>query len=191
MGKRLQKLRAINSGASEEIKVKAREKYYLARADRRFLAIEILNLFLVMIVVMSIIFFLMPEKDFVREGMSLFYPESVVDEQLSQLPQPPLSYLIFAAVLAGSFWIYNMSSWFRKTGETEYSGRMLALQFVLVLLLFLSTAFYFDPAINIIPPPYSYILFGLLVLGLIALFLYVRFWRGQSEAKGRNTKAKA
>ncbi len=191
MGGKLEKLREINKGASEEIKVKALEKYYLAKADRRFIAIELLNLFLVMIVIMSIVFFLMPEKDFVREGMSFFYSSEVVDEQLSQLPRPPLSYLLFAIVLAGSFWIYNMSSWFRKTGETEQSRRILALRFALVLMIFLSIAFYFDPAINIIPPPYSYLVFGLLLLGLIALFLYVRFWREQSEAKGSKPKAKA
>ncbi len=171
----LAKAREINREATRVIAESAKQKLKRAKDVHQAIAIELINLILILAIIIAAIFFVVPDEPVVRKILESIYPPERVDEHLMQLPQPPLSYVLFIIVVVAAVWIYSYTSWFRA--GTKKSRKMLALEAAIVVLLFISIIIYFDPTINIIPPPFSYLVFGTLLVALICVFFYVSQWR--------------
>lgn len=172
---KLGKAKQITSDATPLLNEVMREKVHKARKDPRVVALEVIQLLLVLMVALAGFFFLLPDKPFIRKLLSLYYPQELVEEYLLQLPQPPLSYVLFAVVVIAAVWVYSYTNWYRH--ERKQSRKLLSAEIVLLLLIFLSAYLYFDPALNAIPEPFGYVIFGSLIALLIIFFIYIRFFR--------------
>lgn len=171
---KLGKAKRITSDATPLLNEVMREKLHKARVDPRVVALEVIQLLLTLMVALAGFFFLLPDKPLIGELLSIYYPQELVGEYLLQLPQPPVSYALFAVVVIAALWVYSYTNWYRH--ERRQSRKLLSAEIALLLLIFASAYLYFDPAINIIPPPFSYVVFGGLIALLIIFFIYIRFF---------------
>lgn len=173
--KSLAKAKKVSSETTLLLNEVMREKMHKARKDTRAVALEVVQVLLALMVALAGLFFLFPEKPFIHKLLSLYYPPALVEEYLMQLPQPPWSYVLFAIVLAAALWVFKFTAWYRH--ERKQSKKLLTAEIILLFLIFASMYLYFDPSLNIIPAPLSYITLGALTVALIALLVYIRFFK--------------
>ena len=151
--KKLRAAKEVSSETTALLNEAMREKVRKAKADSRVVALEIIQLLLILMVALAGLFFLFADKPIIRKLLSLYYPQTTVEEYLAQLPQPPLSYALFIIVVAAALWVYSYTKWYRR--DRKQSRKLLSVEVVLLFLIFLSIYLYFEPSINIIPPPWS------------------------------------
>ncbi|MBU0662641.1 hypothetical protein KKH30_02275 [Candidatus Micrarchaeota archaeon] len=116
---RIRQVRENNDAKGREIlNDYAKEKIQKAKADKRYPAIYILEIFLILIIIFSIAVFV---DAFVDAGMGAKMKAllsaasaSLGGENTITLLAPPYSYIAFAIVLAAVFFLYRYTLDFRK-----------------------------------------------------------------------------
>ena len=139
------------------IEDKLKEKLALAK-DIQWLALIIVEIFLTLILVGSIVVYL--------------------DGRFNTI-EFPFNLIIFAVIAYAVMRTYSYTENFRELRgmKRHNSFRTFILEFVIFLVIVFSTFLYQDPNINIFPPPFNVIIF----LGVLAIpvYLYVTevFWK--------------
>lgn len=195
---RLKRARAVNTKSGLAITSLVKDKVSNAKRDRRVIALELIQIMLVILVLLAALFFIFPQNpeltnfpklflpssvsekipddvDIIRSLLSVFYPQEDADQYISNLPQPPINYILFAIVVSAAIWLYRFTNWYRH--EREQSKSLLTIELFLLFFIFMSIILYLDPKVNVFPEPFSYLIFSILLLALTASLTYLRFFR--------------
>ena len=134
------------------LKDKAKEKLALVK-DVQWLALIIMEIFLTLILVGSIVIYL--------------------DGRFNTI-EFPFNLIIFAAIAYAVMRVYAYTENFRELRgmKRESSFRAFVLEFIIFLVIVFSTFLYQDPTINIFPFPYNFLIF--LILLVIPLYFYMK-----------------
>lgn len=139
------------------LKDAVKEKLAMAK-DIRWIALVIMELFLTLILVGSIVVYL--------------------DGRYNTI-EFPFNLIIFAAIAYAVLRVYSYTENFRELRgmKRETSFKTFILEFIIFLIIVFSTFLYQDPTINIFPSPFNVIVF--LVVLAIPVYLYMKevFWK--------------
>ena len=148
----MNKSKIINE-SSVLIKDKAKEKFVSAKNDLQLIAFWIVEFFLTLILVGAILLYL--------------------DGRFNTI-EFPFNLIIFAGIGYGVLHFYRYTESFREVRQMKHKDnfKSFVLEFIIFILIIASTYIYQDPTINIIPYPFNFIIF--LILLSIPLYFYIK-----------------
>ncbi|MFH1257253.1 MAG: hypothetical protein V1494_08265 [Candidatus Diapherotrites archaeon] len=122
---RLRRAKEVGKLAGKAIEDKAREKWLKAKSDPRFIAIEVIQLLLILTFMFAFAVYLLRDTDTLIKIVVALQQHGLVDPSiapqafLQSIPEAPWSYIIFAVWVAAIFYVMRFTQEFRSKIQSE------------------------------------------------------------------------
>lgn len=152
------KNKSIGWESSKLIAETAKEKIANIKNDPQWIALIIMQFLLVLVLVGAIIIYL--------------------DVRFATI-EFPFNLIIFAAISYGVLRTYSYTENYRNKKEFQKASsyKIFVYEFAIFLIVLFSTFIYEDPTINLIPYPYNFVTFIVLLIAPVYLYIKEVYWK--------------